>query len=97
LHQVSAMRKRPALIPAALEVSLNAREWLQSLCRRGLAAGDVEMVKLIVALVDFIKGKAADIINDQFGMIDQRQATSGGVTEKLVAQAAEDAGNDFRV
>jgi len=95
LHQVSSLRKRQALVPSALEVSPHPGEWLQSLCRSGLSAGYAEMIKLVMALVKIVIGKTADIVKHQFGIIGQGQATSGGVTEKLVAEAAEDSGDDF--
>ncbi len=51
------------------------------------------MEKLIVALVDFVVRKAADIVKHQFGAIDQSQATSGGVYKELVAEATINTGD----
>ena len=39
--------------------------------------------------------KAAHIVDNQFAIIDYRQAVRSGVAEELVADASEDAGKDF--
>ena len=60
-------------------------EWLQPFRRRGLAEGYAEMIELVMALVSIVIGKTADIVQHQFGIIDQGQAAGGGVAEELVA------------
>jgi hypothetical protein len=50
-----------------------------------------------LALINSVISKAADIVKHQFGIIGQGQAAGGGVAEKLVAEAAEDAGDELRV
>ena len=39
--------------------------------------------------------KAADIVDNQFGITNYRQAARSGVVEELDAEASEGAGNDF--
>ena len=60
-------------------------EWLQPFRRRGLAEGYAEKIELVMALVSIVIGKTADIVQHQFGIIDQGQAAGGGVAEELVA------------
>lgn len=62
LYQVRALRKRQALVPAALEVVAHTSERLQALRRSRLSAGYVEVSKLVVALVVMVANKAADIV-----------------------------------
>ena len=43
------------------------------------------------------RNKAIDIVNHQFGLVDQRQATGRSVAKKLIPQAAFNMGNDTQV
>jgi hypothetical protein len=95
LHKVGALRKRQVLIPFALEVSSHPLQRRQSLKRRCLAAGNMEMAQLVVALVDRVMQKTTDIVNDQISMIDKRHPPRGGITKKLIAQAAQNARDDL--
>ena len=49
----------------------------------------------VMRLAHFHDAFAAIIVDYQFGVIHQRQAKGSGVTEELVAEAAEDAGDKF--
>lgn len=97
LLDVSALLKRQALVPFALEITPPPGKWLQPLRRCGLTAVDVEVVKLVAVLVDSIIGITANIVDDEFSVVDYGQTARGGVAEELVAEASQDAGDDFHI
>lgn len=53
------------------------------------------MVELIIAPVIVVTNESTGVVDDQLGVIHQRQPTSGSVAKELVANTAEDAGDDF--
>lgn len=55
----------------------------------------MEVIQRVLMAVLPVTRKAGDVIDDQFGVVDQSQAAGSGIAEKLVAEAAFDAGNDF--
>jgi len=95
LLDVAALLERQAATHRPFEVTAHTGQGLQPLRRRGLAAGDVEVVELVAALVVMVAGKAAHIVEHKFSIVHQRQPAGCCIAEELVAKAAEDAGDDF--
>jgi len=55
----------------------------------------MEVIQRVLTAVPPVARKAGDIVNNQFGVVDQGQAAGSGVAEELIAEVAFDAGNDF--
>lgn len=55
------------------------------------------MVELVVALVGMVIHEATYVVEHQFSIVDQRQPARGSIAKELIADAAEDAGDYFRV
>lgn len=55
------------------------------------------MVELVLALIIIIVDKATDIIEHHIGFIHKPQPPRGGVGKELIAEAATEAGYDFKI
>lgn len=55
----------------------------------------MKVIQCVPPTVLPVTRKAGDVVNYQFGIVNQSQAAGGGVAEELIAQATFDAGDDF--
>ena len=52
------------------------------------------MIKRVAALV-FIANETTDVVNNQLGVIPQREPTSRRIAEQLISNATKNPGNDL--
>ena len=55
----------------------------------------MEVIQRILTAALVVAHKAGDVINTQFGVVDQYQAAGSGLAKELVAETAFDTGDDF--